>query len=117
MQTRLQAVGATFSFFDGLNGSARIPPHEVRTCLWTTRRERISRCLRHVQKTEAQIAREAVTWGLDVNDLRQYDVVPNKLCFHTTWQHYACTVSHLLLIFEAYMANQVRAKFVPTSSL
>ena len=50
-----------------------------------------------------------MSWGLNIDALKHYDVVPNKLCRNTTFQHYACTISHMLLMYKAYMANEVRS--------
>ena len=48
-----------------------------------------------------------MSWGLDIDALKYYDVVPSELCLHTTHGHYACTISHLLLMYQAYVANEV----------
>ena len=49
-----------------------------------------------------------MSWGLNIDALKRYTVVPTTLCENTTFQHYACTISHMLLIYKAYMANEVR---------
>ena len=68
-----------------------------------------SRSLTHapVQKTPEQTARENIMWGLNIDALKHYEVKPTKLCENTTFQHFACTISHMLLVYQAYMANEV----------
>ena len=58
-----------------------------------------------------------MSWGLNIDALKRYEVVPTKLCENTTFQHYACTISHMLIIYQAYMANEVsRAAAVPAAA-
>ena len=118
MEQRLQSASANFSFFAGLNGSQKIPELEARARLRARRQAMASAqqqpppiltprpCCK--QKTDAQRAREQVSWGLDIDALKTFTVVPTTLCENTTSQHYACTISHMLLIYKAYMANEVR---------
>ena len=60
-----------------------------------------------LQKTPEQTAREGVMWGLNIDALKNFEVKPTKLCENTTFQHFACTISHMLLVYKAYMANEV----------
>ena len=53
------------------------------------------------------MANERVSWGLNIDALKDFEVVPNGLCRNTTFQHYACTISHMLIIYQAYMRNEV----------
>lgn len=55
------------------------------------------------------MANERVSWGLNIDALKDFEVVPNGLCRNTTFQHYACTISHMLIIYQAYMRNEVRS--------
>ena len=62
-----------------------------------------------LQKTAEQTAREEIMWGLNIDALKHFEVKPTKLCENTTFQHFACTISHMLLVYKAYMANEVRS--------
>ena len=49
----------------------------------------------------------AVSPGLDVAAFQDLSIVPSPVCANTTSAHYACTVSHLFMLLQAYQSEQV----------
>ena len=51
----------------------------------------------------------AVSPGMDIQALQIYQMVPSPVCANTTSNHYACTISHLLLLLQAFRQGEVWA--------
>lgn len=48
-----------------------------------------------------------VSPGLDIEALQTFHLAPSPLCANTTSAHYACTISHLFMLLEAYHSGEV----------
>lgn len=49
----------------------------------------------------------AIAPGLDLKELQPYHLLPSPVCANTTSSHWACTISHLMLLLEAYEQGEV----------
>lgn len=86
MEARLSNFRTNFTKFTGIDARHHIPDLAQGRTNWTEALK--------------------VSPGLDIEALQTFHLAPSPLCANTTSAHYACTISHLFMLLEAYHSGE-----------